>query len=156
MLVARRPASNNSFKPSPLRGLGHTGPQWAGRLNSGVRAHLMLSGDLRSLLTGAIRYWEPRRLIYNAALLGVVVVHFILQLPHSREVLSADLGLSLFILAVLANIAFSAAYLPDLIMQLSDYRSIWLKLRWLLLLIGTAFACAIANFFARAMFGNAP
>ena len=28
---------NKSFKPSPLRGLGHTGPQRAGRLNSGVR-----------------------------------------------------------------------------------------------------------------------
>ena len=28
---------NNSFKPSPLRGLGQTGPQGAGRLNSGVR-----------------------------------------------------------------------------------------------------------------------
>ena len=27
---------NKSFKPSPLRGLGHTGPQRAGRLNSGV------------------------------------------------------------------------------------------------------------------------
>ena len=29
--------ANNSFKPSPLRGLGHTGPHRAGRLNSGVR-----------------------------------------------------------------------------------------------------------------------
>ena len=30
---------NNSFKPSPLRGLGHTGSHRAGRLNSGVRPH---------------------------------------------------------------------------------------------------------------------
>ena len=29
--------ANNSFKPSPLRGLGHTGSHRAGRLNSGVR-----------------------------------------------------------------------------------------------------------------------
>ena len=36
----QRSRSNNSFKPSPLRGLGHTGPQRAGRLNSGVRPHL--------------------------------------------------------------------------------------------------------------------
>ena len=31
---------NKSFKPSPLRGLGHTGPQRAGRLNSGVSAQV--------------------------------------------------------------------------------------------------------------------
>ena len=35
-IKAGHPA-NISFKPSPLRGLGHTGPQRAGRLNSGVR-----------------------------------------------------------------------------------------------------------------------
>ena len=35
---------NNSFKPSPLRGLGHTGPQRAGRLNSGVRPLTTNSG----------------------------------------------------------------------------------------------------------------
>ena len=34
---------NNSFKPSPLRGLGHTGPQRAGRLNSGVRLAMRFS-----------------------------------------------------------------------------------------------------------------
>ena len=116
----------------------------------------MSSSDLRTLLTDAIRYWEPRRLLYNVALGAVVVVHYVLQLPHSQTALSPDLGLNFFILAVIANVAFSAAYLPDLVMQFSGYRDQWLKNRWLLLLLGTAFACAIANFFARAMFGNAP
>ena len=116
----------------------------------------MSSGDFRPLLTDAIRYWEPRRLFYNVALASVVAVHFFLQLPHSQAALSLDLGLSLFILAVLANVAFSAVYVPDLAMQISGYRDTWLKNRWLLLLLGTAFACAIANFVARSMLGNAP
>ena len=34
------PAANNSFKPSPLRGLGPAESHRAGRLNSGVRSHL--------------------------------------------------------------------------------------------------------------------
>ena len=116
----------------------------------------MSSGDFRPLLTDAIRYWEPRRLFYNVALASVVAVHFFLQLPHSQAALSLDLCLSLFILAVLANVAFSAAYVPDLAMQISGYRDTWLKNRWLLLFLGTAFACAVANFVARSMFGNAP
>jgi uncharacterized membrane protein YhaH (DUF805 family) len=116
----------------------------------------MSSGNFRPLLTDAIRYWEPRRLLYNVALASVVIGHFFLQLPHSQAALSLDLGLSLFILAVLANVAFSAVYVPDLAMQISGYRDTWLKNRWLLLLLGTAFACAIANFVARSMLGNAP
>ena len=115
----------------------------------------MSSGDFRSMLTDAIRYWEPRRLLYNVALAAVVFVHYFLELPHSKAALSADLGLSVFILAVLANVAFSAAYVPDLAMQFSGYRDLWLKNRWLLLLLGTGFACAIASFFARSMFGYA-
>ena len=116
----------------------------------------MSSGDFRPLLTDAIRYWEPRRLLFNAALASVVAIHFFLQLPHSQAALSLDLALNLFILAVLANVGFTSAYVPDLAMQISGYRDAWLKNRWLLLLLGIAFACAIANFFARAMFGNAP
>ena len=116
----------------------------------------MNSLDFRTLITDAIRYWEPRRALYNLALGAVVIVFYFLQLPHSKAALSVDLGLNVFILAVLANVAFSAAYLPDLAMQLSGYRDLWLKNRWFLLALGTTFGCAVASFFARAMFGNAP
>ena len=58
---------NNSFKPSPLRGLGHTGPQRAGRLNSGVRCHMKirraalkgLPFALACTLAGAATVWTP-------------------------------------------------------------------------------------------------
>ena len=35
-------SANNSFKPSPLRGLGPAEPHRAGRLNSGVRCQMKL------------------------------------------------------------------------------------------------------------------
>ena len=34
---------------------------------------------VREMLTDAIRYWEPRRLIYNVALAGVVGFHHVLN-----------------------------------------------------------------------------
>jgi hypothetical protein len=54
---------------------------------------------------------------------------------------------------VLANIAYCAAYVPDLLMQLSDVRSTWLRVRWMLFAIGLAFAAIIARFIAMALFG---
>jgi hypothetical protein len=112
--------------------------------------------DFKTSITNAIGYWEPRRLLFNLALAVVVVFHFVAGLPLSTSALSFDLGLNFFILAVLANVLFTSAYVPDLAMQFSGYREFWLKNRWILLLLGTTFACAVANFFARAMFGNAP
>ena len=46
----------------------------------------------------ALRYWEPRRLIYNGVLVLVVVLHFGLEWPESRDKVSFDLVLGLFIL----------------------------------------------------------
>ena len=62
-----------------------------------------------------LRYWEPRRFIYNGILGLVVLTHFILGWAKSAESLSFDLLLGLFILAVLANIAYCAAYVVDML-----------------------------------------
>ena len=45
---------------------------------------------VRDLVTDAIRYWEFRRIAYNAILAAVVVVMFVLQWPESRSALSAS------------------------------------------------------------------
>jgi sensor histidine kinase regulating citrate/malate metabolism len=63
---------------------------------------------LSTHVANALRYWEPRRLIYNAVLGVVVVGQFLLAWPLSREKMSLDLMLGLFVLAVLANIAYCA------------------------------------------------
>ena len=114
------------------------------------------SFSFRLAFTNAFRFWEPRRLIYNGALAIVVVGCFLAGWPVSRRVLNADTMLLLFILAVLANVAYCAAYLPDLAMQHSALRDSWLRWRWLLLLIGTLFASAITYLFVSGMMGLDP
>ncbi len=102
--------------------------------------------------TNGIRYWEPRRLVYNGVLLAVVVVYFIVGLPASRQAFSVNVGLMLFHLAVIANVLYCFAYVPDIFVQLSSLRDAWLRSRWILLLIGTAFAANIARFVSIRLF----
>ena len=107
-------------------------------------------------LTSAIRYWEPRRLAYNAALALVVLGAFFAGWPVSKQVLHTEPILVIFILAVLANVAYCAAYLPDLALQHSSFRDSWLRARWALLLLGTLLAAAITYLFVAGMFGLMP
>jgi hypothetical protein len=106
----------------------------------------------REALSQAIRYWEPRRLLYNAVLLGEVVAIFALNLPGSRSRLNVDVVLLLFVLAVLSNVAYCASYLVDVAAQLSVFRATWLRFRWALFLVGVAFAGALTYFFAFGLF----
>ena len=48
-------------------------------------------GRLSSYAASGFRYWEPRRVVYNGALAVVVLVHFLLAWPSSRDKLSLDL-----------------------------------------------------------------
>jgi hypothetical protein len=110
----------------------------------------------RESLTDAIRYWEPRRLLYNLVLAATVLTYFGLNYPASKEaLLSVDGALFIFILAVLANVAYCAAYVVDIFAQLSEFRPVWLKYRWAMLAIGIFFAGAITRFFALGMFSSA-
>jgi hypothetical protein len=104
-------------------------------------------------LAKGLRYWEPRRVIYNGVLILVVLAHLFLAWPGSREKLSVDLVLGLFFLAVLANVAYCAAYVPDLFVQFSGLDAAWRRGRVGLLIVGTAFAATITHFFAKGFFG---
>jgi hypothetical protein len=108
---------------------------------------------LRESTTDAIRYWEPRRLAYNAVLAAIVVAYFGFCYPASKGALSIDKGLLLFVLAVLANVAYCTAYVVDIFAQASGYRERWLKYRWVLFSIGTLFAGVITRSFALGLFG---
>jgi len=102
----------------------------------------------------ALRYWEPRRLAYNGALALVVLLHFAADWPGSKGALTFDLALGVFFLSVLANLAYSVAYAPDLFLQFSGLDS---ALRWgrpILLAVGIAFAATITHFFASNLFKN--
>lgn len=97
--------------------------------------------DLREVITDALRYWEKKRLLYNAILAAVVL-----------GVAGSDVGLillssrilSLIVLALMANICFCAAYVPDVFVQMSDYRLEWRRKRVWLMVFGTALSAIMA------------
>ena len=111
---------------------------------------------LRESATDAIRYWERRRLAYNAVLAAIVLIYFGLGYPASKKALSIDQTLLLFELAVLANVAYCAAYVVDIFAQASGYREQWRKYRWSLFTVGTLFAGVLTRFFALGMFSSGP
>jgi len=113
---------------------------------------VMDAQTLRESATDAIRYWEPRRIAFNFVLAAVVLAYFWIGYPTSRSALSVNLALLVFLLAVLANVAYCAVYLVDVFAQASGYRDLWRKYRWTLFMVGTLFAAVITRFFAMGMF----
>lgn len=100
----------------------------------------------------ALRYWEPRRALYNAALAAVVGAHFVAALPDAWAALTWNVGFWLFFLCVLANVCYCAVYLVDAFVQFSGMREAWQRARPAVLAVGTAFAAVIAHFFASGLF----
>jgi hypothetical protein len=54
--------------------------------------------------------------------------------------------------AVLANVAYCAAYIPDVLVQSSGYHNAWRKYRWVVFSIGVLFAAILTRFIAVSMF----
>lgn len=101
---------------------------------------------MRALLDDALRYWEPRRIVYNLVLAAVVLGWLVLTWPHFRAALTVRSLLLLFVLAVLANVCYCTAYLVDIPLQLSSFRGLWLRWRWGLWLTGMLFAAILAAY----------
>ena len=100
----------------------------------------------------AIRYWEPRRILYNLALAAVVGAHILAAWPASRAALAWDTLFLLIFLAVLANVCYCAVYAVDLFVQYSGLRDTWARRRWALLVVGILFGAVITHFFTTGMF----
>ena len=109
---------------------------------SGTRA------SFREVASDALRYWEPRRVVYNLALGAIVMGHVYGSWPRSQAFLTRDGILGAFLLAVLANVDYCAAYAVDLFVQFSGLRETWGRWRWVVLITGTAFAGVITHFVA--------
>jgi hypothetical protein len=110
--------------------------------------------SLKERLTDAIRYWEPRRVLYNVVLAAIVGFYFFAGYPASRQSLTVDEILLVFLMAVLANVAYCAAYLPDVVAQSSGLLETWRRYRWIVLVIGLLFAGIITRFIAMGMFAS--
>lgn len=104
------------------------------------------SSVLREIITDAIRYWETRRIVYNLLLAAVVIAWLALTWPHFRGALTLQSLVSLVVLAALANVCYSAAYLADIPIQYSSFRATWRRWRWGIWLLGTVFAILISNY----------
>lgn len=114
----------------------------------------METAEWRDYLGNALRYWEPRRILYNLLLAAVVVIHFVKELPFSKTALQFNSLLLLFVLAVLANVAYCAAYVPDVFAQMSSLRDVWIRYRWVLFVVGLAFAAILTHFWSFGMFAH--
>ena len=75
--------------------------------------------EFKQSVANALRYWETRRVLYNAVLTAVAAGWVILTWPHFRSVQLMGIPpgdthpvlVTLIILAFLANVCYSAAYL---------------------------------------------
>ena len=94
-------------------------------------------------LTAAARFWEPWRLGYNMVLIAVAGTWVIATWPHFRGVFRLIPLLQLLVLALLANVCYSSAYLVDLPLQASSFAVRWARSRWVLWLVGTILAIVL-------------
>jgi hypothetical protein len=113
-MAEKRPFRNlrASFREQDFAG---TGPHFLNQTVMLESRLIMETLTFRESLAGAIRYWEPRRLIYNAVLAAIVLIYFGINYPATKSLVSIDSVLGLFLLVVLANVAYCAAYLVDLL-----------------------------------------
>jgi hypothetical protein len=102
--------------------------------------------QLRAVLDDALRYWEPRRILYNLLLAAVVLGWAGATWPHFRPALGVQMLLVLFVLAVLANVCYRGAYVIDIPLQLSSFAARWRRWRWALWLTGMLFAAILASY----------
>ena len=112
------------------------------------------TGGFRESLVNAARFWERKRLYYNFILTAVVVGWVVATWPHFRPAFTLDALLKLTVLALLANVCYSAAYLVDIALQRSksdasvgaEWKADLGSQRWVLWFMGTALAFVFENY----------
>jgi hypothetical protein len=106
---------------------------------------------LRRFAADALPFWEGKRLVFNGALAAIVVLHVAYRWPESRAMIDFDSALRFFVLAVMANLAYCAAYAIDFFVALADNESFRGNARLAILGVGTAFAGALAHFYMQVL-----
>ena len=94
----------------------------------------------------AARFWERGRLFYNAVLTVIVLLWLILTWPHFRPSLTLGSLEAFFVLGLLANLAYSTAYLAEFFIQLLASGVARRRARIALLVLGTLFALVLENY----------
>jgi hypothetical protein len=97
-------------------------------------------------LRDAARFWEPRRLYFNAVLVSVVVLSVV---ANSAALVAGHPWRLLPILSVLglvANACYSMAYLPEWLLRRRGAVSLPDAWRWTLWVLGTGIAAVLAAY----------
>lgn len=103
---------------------------------------------LRTLITEALRFWEPLRLIYNLMLL-VILLYYVSAKSAMALFGSSEFLANCVVMAVMANIAYSFAYVPDLILRFSLLSDATKRFgRWLIFAIGILVGYIFCSFIA--------
>lgn len=104
------------------------------------------STPLGGLFADSVRFWEPRRLLYNAVLAAVALIWILVTWPHFRPMFTIQSLLLLLVLGLMANVCYCAAYLIDLPLMLSSFGAMRTGFRWGLWALGTIVAIVLANY----------
>ena len=97
-------------------------------------------------LLEAGRFWEPRRLLYNLLLFGVVVIWVVRSWPHFRPAMTLEsLGI-MTVLALMANACYCTAYLAEILIQNATSSAAWNRQRWSIWTVGTLLAILFENY----------
>lgn len=98
----------------------------------------------RSIFVEGVRFWERGRLAYNGAQLLLTGFMLLRHWPESRVFFAANLG-SYVGYAVIANVLYTLAYLPEAVIQIPVLRPYARPVRWVIFGAGTALACCLAS-----------
>jgi len=97
-------------------------------------------------IRNATRFWEPRRLIYNAILTATALFWLFKDWTHFRPALSWYFLGVITVLALLANLCYCAAYVADFALQNLVPNSALSRSRWAIFSLGTAFAILFESY----------
>ena len=97
-----------------------------------------------SIFVEGVRFWERGRLAYNGVQLLLTGLMIFRHWPEARVFFTANLG-SYVGYAVMANVLYTAAYLPEAALQIPFLRPYAKPVRWVLFGAGTALACCLAS-----------
>jgi hypothetical protein len=103
-------------------------------------------GRLPESFSVALRFWEPRRVTYNCVLAGFALAWLLGTWPHFRPAMTLISALQLAVLALLANLCYSTAYLAEVIVQGLSQGASWSRWRSVLWVFGTVLAVLLENY----------
>ena len=92
------------------------------------------------------RFWEPRRLWYNSALVTVVFLWVVFTWPHFRPAFTLEALGKMLVLGLLANLCYSAAYPVDWLIQTVSSDIARRRFRWSVWILGMLLALLIENY----------